>query len=104
MANKKNFQFNKERFEGALNSLESMDDLETKVYKSKGVKEENNKTIKEQNNKKTDEEKSKRSFMLTHNQIKELYELKQEFINKDLSTMVGEAIDDYYNKNKRVKK
>lgn len=34
--------------------------------------------------------------MLTEKQIKRLYELKYDLVEKDLSTIVGEAIEMYY--------
>ena len=81
---------------GILSGLESLNDI--------AIKEQKSKTVEEPKSKKVKEEKSKRSFMLEHEHIRMLYELKQTFINKDLSVLVGESIEDYYNKNKRVKK
>lgn len=66
---------------------------------SKGILDglmETNK-ISESKSKKVNEQKSKRSFMLTDDQIRMLYELKLKFIHEDLSTIVGKAIEDFYN-------
>ncbi|WP_129596254.1 hypothetical protein [Anaerophilus nitritogenes] len=65
---------------GILNGLEEMNSVQEE--KSKGVKEE----------------KSKRSFMLTESQIEKIYLLKAKYKEKDLSTFVGEAIEEYYEK------
>ena len=71
---------------GILSGLEEMD----------GVKEQESKGIKEQKSKEVKEEKSKRSFMLTHSQIEKIYLLKAKYKGKDMSTFVGEAIEEYY--------
>lgn len=69
---------------------------------SKGILDglmETNK-ISESKSKKVNEQKSKRSFMLTDDQIRMLYELKLKFIHEDLSTIVGKAIEEFYNAQK----
>lgn len=73
---------------GILSGLEEMN----------GVKEPKSKGVKEQKSKEVKEEKSKRSFMLTHSQIEKIYLLKAKYKGKDLSTFVGEAIEEYYEK------
>lgn len=71
---------------GILSGLEEMD----------GVKEQESKGVKEEKKKKVKEQKSKRSFMLTQSQIEKIYLLKAKYKGKDLSTFVGEAIEEYY--------
>lgn len=65
------------------------------------IKEENNKSVKEENNKGSKEKKSKRSFMLTEKSIQRLNMLNMALDNKDLSTIVDEAINLYFQKNKK---
>lgn len=66
--------------------LDGLDSTETEAINSK---EQKSKRVKEG-------KKKKRSFMLTEKQIKRLYELKYDLVEKDLSTIVGEAIEMYY--------
>lgn len=66
---------------------------------SKRIKEEESKGVKEEKSK-----KKKRSFMLTDYQIQLLYVLKGEQIDKDLSTIVGEAIELYFDRTRRMVK
>lgn len=76
---------------GILDGLEQLEDLNSSAAKapeSKGVKEEKSKGVKEV--------KSKRSFMLTDQQIEMLYMLKAKSPKKDLSELVGEAIEKLY--------
>ena len=62
-----------------------------------GLEDDNNLKAKEDKSKSVNNPKSKRSFMLTDKQIRMLYELKLELIHEDLSTIVGKAIESYYN-------
>lgn len=62
-----------------------------------GLEDDNNLKAKEDKSKSVNNPKSKRSFMLTDNQVKMLYELKLKLIHEDLSTIVGKAIENYYN-------
>jgi len=80
-----------------LNTLENPADTgNKKEQESKGVKGEKNKSVKEQ--------KSKRSFMFTASQIEKIYLLKAKHPDKDLSVIVGDAIDLYFDKiNKNLK-
>jgi len=71
---------------GILDSLQDAEDITLKEYKSKKV----------------NKSKSKRSFMLTDEQIRMLYELKLKFLHEDLSTILGKAIENYYNSNKKA--
>ncbi|MGC9080002.1 MAG: hypothetical protein ACP5G1_04660 [Nanopusillaceae archaeon] len=71
---------------GILDSLQDAEDITLKEYKSKKV----------------NKAKSKRSFMLTDEQIRMLYELKLKFLHEDLSTILGKAIENYYNSNKKA--
>ena len=74
-----------------LNTLDNPADTENKEeQKNKRVEEEKKKDIKEQ--------KSKRSFMLTASQIEKIYLLKAKNPDKDLSVIVGNAIDLYFDK------
>lgn len=94
MAKKRNAESLKETGLGileGLNTLENPTEIENKEeQKSKGIKEEKNIGVKEQ--------KSKRSFMLTDSQIEKIYLLKSKNPNKDLSTIVGDAIELYFDK------
>lgn len=77
--------------------LEGLNDSESEI------KEEESKRVNEQNNTRVNEDnKKKRSFMLTEKQIRLLYELKYSIVDKDLSTIVGEAIEMYYNNKKEM--
>lgn len=78
-----------------LNDLES-NDLESNEFESEETK---SKYIKEYKSKSSLDKKSKRSFMLTERQIEMIYLLKAKNPNKDLSTMVGEAIEKYFELN-----
>lgn len=69
---------------GILDSLQDTKDITLKEYKGKKVN------------------KSKRSFMLTDEQIRMLYEMKLKFLHEDLSTILGKAIENYYNSNKKA--
>lgn len=42
--------------------------------------------------------KTKRSYYLTDKQIKRVLLMNAEFMNKDMSEIVGEAINEYYEK------
>lgn len=96
MAKKKNIESLKETETGlgilaGLSTLENPADTENKEeQKKKRVEEEKKKNIKEQ--------KSKRSFILTASQIEKIYLLKAKNPDKDLSVIVGDAIDLYFNK------
>ena len=79
---------------GILDNLEALEETgQTKAdsKESKRVITEKSKSVKE--------EKSKRSFMLTASQIEKIYLLKVKFPNRDLSEMVGQSIEEFYNKN-----
>lgn len=56
--------------------------------KSKKVNDQKNRPVKEQT--------MKRSFLLTPKQVERVYLLKAKNSDKTLSTIVGEAIDAYY--------
>lgn len=73
---------------GILSGLQEMEDIN-----STGVKEQESKRVKEGKN---NTAKTKRSFMLTDRQIEMLYILKSKNKNKDLSELVGEAIEKLY--------
>ncbi len=73
--------------------------LEGLNEESETVKEDNGISIKEQKSNEAENKKKKRSFMLTEKQISLLYELKYNIVDKDLSTIVGEAIEMYYKEN-----
>ena len=96
MAKKRTIELLKETETGlgileGLSTLENPSDTENKEeQKKKGVKGEKKKNIKEQ--------KSKRSFMLTASQIEKIYLLKAKNPDKDLSVIVGNAIDLYFDK------
>lgn len=64
------------------------------------IEEENNKSVKEEKNKNSKEKKSKRSFMLTEKSIQRLSMLNMALDDKDLSTIVDEAINLYFEENK----
>lgn len=71
---------------GILSGLQDMPDINS------GVKEQESKRVKEQES----NTKTKRSFMLTDKQIEMLYILKSKNKDKDLSELVGEAIEKLY--------
>jgi hypothetical protein len=73
---------------GILSSLEEMEDIN-----SAGVKEQKSNGVKED---KSNTPKTKRSFMLTDKQIEMIYILKSKSPKKDLSEIVGEAIEKAY--------
>ena len=76
---------NDERLKGAYSAICGMNKNSLDI-----AKEENNKIVKEG--------KIKRSFMLNRKTIENLYELKYKIEpNKDLSSLVDEAIREYYN-------
>lgn len=85
---------------GILDSLQGMEEESTDITeeKSNDVKEEKSNTVK--NTKGEKEPKSKRSFMLKETTIHKLSLLKLCMNDKDLSTIVEEAIDMYFDKNK----
>jgi len=68
---------------------------------NKHINSKNNSNIKKENNKSVKESKSKRSFMLTETAIKRLDFLKLCMNDKDLSTIVEEAINMSFEKNKK---
>lgn len=74
-------------------SINTQDNNNTEEEKNKSVKEEKNKNF-------SKEKKSKRSFMLTEKSIQRLNMLNMALDNKDLSTIVDEAINLYFEENK----
>lgn len=111
---------NKEAIKNAgidMGILDSLSDLDTPVDKEKKtiqkgneniekvVKKETNKAnksekIKKMVKRKNSEHKSKRSYMLTDKQVEMVYLLRAKYWDKDLSDIVGEAIEEYYKRNK----
>lgn len=87
---------------GVLDGLQALDKLKGQIAiedsESKEVKEEKSKRVNKQESKGVNEQKSKRSFMLTDKQIEMVYLLKSKYKDKDLSAIVGEAIEEYYKK------
>jgi hypothetical protein len=79
-----------------LGILDGLNDLESNEFEPEETK---SKYIKEYKSKSSLDKKSKRSFMLTEKQIEMVYLLKAKNPNKDLSTMVGEAIEKYFELN-----
>ena len=76
-----------------LGILDGLNELENST-------EDSNHTTKEYKSKFSLEKKLKRSFMLTEKQIEMVYLLKAQNPSKDLSTLVGEAIEKYFEANK----
>jgi hypothetical protein len=72
---------------GVLTGMENKPDI------TPGVKEQESKGVKEEKPNSTKVEKIKRSFMLTNDQVELLYILKSKNPSKDLSEIVGEAIE-----------
>ncbi|MCY6485424.1 hypothetical protein OW763_13900 [Clostridium aestuarii] len=64
------------------------------------IKEENNKSVNKEKSKDSKEKKSKRSFMLKEKSIQKLNMLNMALNDKDLSTIVDEAINLYFEENK----
>lgn len=87
-----------EKGKGILNGLNEINEMEEEQEKSKEEKNSKNKDTKD-NEKKSKIAKKKRSFMLKEDQIERLYMMKAKDRNKNLSQLVGAAIDLYYEEN-----
>lgn len=84
-------------------NIELRDDKNMKVEEqgSKGSKPSKNNTVRQSKSVRTDEARSKRSFMLTEKAIQKLKYLKISMDDKELSAIVEEAINLYFDKNKK---
>lgn len=67
---------------------------------NKSIRDENSKLVNKEKNKTVKEKKNKRSFMLTEKSIQKLSMLNMALNNKDLSTIVDEAINLYFDENR----
>lgn len=85
---------------GIMEGLEEENEekQEVKEEKKEESKEEKNKRVKEEKNKEVKAPRKKRSFTLTPGQVEKIYLLKAKNNDMTLSEIVGEAIEEYYEK------
>ncbi|ARC83076.1 hypothetical protein U732_69 [Clostridium argentinense CDC 2741] len=85
-----------------LNSANTENPKRVKKEISQSVSEDINNNVKTQKSKSVKEVRSKRSFMIKETSIKKLEVLKLVLDNAELSTIVEDAIDNYFEENSKL--